>query len=898
MPANKQLNIEVTTSNKGLNDLKAELKAVQSEMNKLVEQGKRGSDAYSSLQISAGGLSNEIKSLNREFKGLSSEVQPSSKQLLDLGQNITVIAFGIQKAVQDLVAFGKELHGIAEEGASFQIMYQHFVDMNGGIEEATEKFNLLKKAASGNLNDKELIQYVNKLDELGYSTEQSTKILDFAERKSDELGTTIDGATDKFVRFIETGRGKGLEQYGIKISDINQKMRELSGLSDKQIQNLTDESLQRLRAKSFLDLYGDSVSKINNKQQDQADKLASVQKELDNAKLRMGSFIAEGLIKLEDHLGIASQGTADFVVAIGTIGKGITDVLPAIGGLVTTLKAIDWAAMGSGVSSFGSSVVSALGPGSAAFLALAGIVGIIETINLLWKNSELWQERIENKTQTYSSSQVGQDQNKFVQYSDESVFQNPDDILGKDYFNGETKIVKENTDAVKNNTDAKKENEKLDLKFKPHVSAAKVTKEKEKEKDIVEELLKKQRETNSLTDKQIKLGEKSISDKSFDLRNQFLELQTLQSKVAKQEDINKLVSAEYDKKVELLEIQKELANELIKADQRSWDILREGDDLYFKIVEFVGNISETISDSWKDDLFLKLNEITQENFSKLSEFQNLKNELHNQILSETESGFGYNFEKEKKDIAEIEAQLVSAINLGSSSVEIAYLEKKKNLLQQTLNQHIEEVSLIAKKTLLENEQYRALDKSEKDYKKNAVKKTAEQQSDLIESSIEEGLLSAMNSAFSIAQGIAGLFGESGQSVVQAFQQAYQIVQLIQGIFQAIQTVGSLIKLFSLGFAEGGYTGDGGKYEPAGVVHKGEFVINKESTAKFFPLLQILNGQSLNRSYEFANGGYAASRPLVPNIQIITKDRASKFLDYEVYQNGKLMSNSRDMKRAM
>lgn len=32
-----------------------------------------------------------------------------------------------------------------------------------------------------------------------------------------------------------------------------------------------------------------------------------------------------------------------------------------------------------------------------------------------------------------------------------------------------------------------------------------------------------------------------------------------------------------------------------------------------------------------------------------------------------------------------------------------------------------------------------------------------------------------------------------------------------------------------GWAHGGYTGDGGKYEPAGVVHRGEYVIPKEST---------------------------------------------------------------------
>jgi TP901 family phage tail tape measure protein/lambda family phage tail tape measure protein len=43
-----------------------------------------------------------------------------------------------------------------------------------------------------------------------------------------------------------------------------------------------------------------------------------------------------------------------------------------------------------------------------------------------------------------------------------------------------------------------------------------------------------------------------------------------------------------------------------------------------------------------------------------------------------------------------------------------------------------------------------------------------------------------------------------------------------------------------GFAEGGYTGDGGKYTPAGVVHRGEFVINKENTRRYRGILEQMN----------------------------------------------------------
>lgn len=53
---------------------------------------------------------------------------------------------------------------------------------------------------------------------------------------------------------------------------------------------------------------------------------------------------------------------------------------------------------------------------------------------------------------------------------------------------------------------------------------------------------------------------------------------------------------------------------------------------------------------------------------------------------------------------------------------------------------------------------------------------------------------------------------------------------------------------SFGFASGGYTGNGGKYEPAGTVHRGEFVFTKEATSR----IGVANLYKLMRGY--ANGG--------------------------------------------
>ncbi|MCT4701226.1 phage tail tape measure protein [Enterobacteriaceae bacterium H20N1] len=57
---------------------------------------------------------------------------------------------------------------------------------------------------------------------------------------------------------------------------------------------------------------------------------------------------------------------------------------------------------------------------------------------------------------------------------------------------------------------------------------------------------------------------------------------------------------------------------------------------------------------------------------------------------------------------------------------------------------------------------------------------------------------------------------------------------------------------AMGFAGGGYTGSGGKYEPAGVVHRGEFVFTKEATSR----IGVGNLYQMMRGY--ASGGYVGN----------------------------------------
>ncbi|PRD42135.1 phage tail tape-measure protein [Phyllobacterium phragmitis] len=79
---------------------------------------------------------------------------------------------------------------------------------------------------------------------------------------------------------------------------------------------------------------------------------------------------------------------------------------------------------------------------------------------------------------------------------------------------------------------------------------------------------------------------------------------------------------------------------------------------------------------------------------------------------------------------------------------------------------------------------------------------------------------------------------------------------------AFANSGQLAKGFAAGgglYAAGGYTGNGSTYQPAGVVHKGEYVFSKAATAK----IGVGNLDGMHRRAKgYASGGYVGSAPRV------------------------------------
>ncbi|UNH39988.1 tape measure protein [Moellerella wisconsensis] len=86
-----------------------------------------------------------------------------------------------------------------------------------------------------------------------------------------------------------------------------------------------------------------------------------------------------------------------------------------------------------------------------------------------------------------------------------------------------------------------------------------------------------------------------------------------------------------------------------------------------------------------------------------------------------------------------------------------------------------------------------------------------------------------NKAFAIAQSMLSI--QQGIAMAAANPFPMNLAAMASVAAQTASIVSNIQGIAGVGFANGGYTGKGAKYDPRGVVHAGEFVFNKEATDK-------------------------------------------------------------------
>ncbi|MFC0988572.1 tape measure protein [Pasteurella multocida] len=128
---------------------------------------------------------------------------------------------------------------------------------------------------------------------------------------------------------------------------------------------------------------------------------------------------------------------------------------------------------------------------------------------------------------------------------------------------------------------------------------------------------------------------------------------------------------------------------------------------------------------------------------------------------------------------------------------------------------------------------------------------------------------AVSKAFAVAQSLVNIqlaFSEASKLPYPANLAAYaKVAAETANIVSTIQSV-------TMSFSSGGYTGDGGKYQPAGIVHRGEYVITKEATARLG--LDYLNYLNYGKRGFSSGGGVSVPRLLTSSFQQNTQPNIS------------------------
>ena len=105
---------------------------------------------------------------------------------------------------------------------------------------------------------------------------------------------------------------------------------------------------------------------------------------------------------------------------------------------------------------------------------------------------------------------------------------------------------------------------------------------------------------------------------------------------------------------------------------------------------------------------------------------------------------------------------------------------------------------------------------------------------------------AASKAFAIADSMVKIQQAIASGAVSAPYPA-NIIAMASIAAQTASIVSNIQSIGAVGFASGGYTGPGGKYQPAGIVHKGEYVFDQAATNRIgvSQLEALRNGQPLD-----------------------------------------------------
>ena len=322
-------------------------------------------------------------------------------------------------------------------------------------------------------------------------------------------------------------------------------------------------------------------------------------------------------------------------------------------------------------------------------------------------------------------------------------------------------------------------------------------------------------------------AEKLASDAIFSERAQ----EELESELEFLESKQRLKTAEIELELEnqrQIFAQKKQSEEEITEFEKNQNLEREKLEIEYQIkkLEIIKFFDKQISDERKDAIDKEI-ELLKKRASGLGVV--IQKEVEQTAPASPETfgdllGIPKDTQKQIKAVQGALEQVTSEVSKAVAE-RVAILQKEVDFrnqrigeIQADLANEIELNKLGKASNIKEAQEQLEAEKSIRDKAESEKKKAAEAQFAIDTALQASNLITSISALYASLSGVG--FG-SGVAIATA----------LSGVLLATFIASKAQAAAAVGFAEGGYTGDGAKYDEAGVVHKGEFVVDKETTNK-------------------------------------------------------------------
>lgn len=331
-----------------------------------------------------------------------------------------------------------------------------------------------------------------------------------------------------------------------------------------------------------------------------------------------------------------------------------------------------------------------------------------------------------------------------------------------------------------------------------------------------------------------------------------------------------------------------IVNERLADNQELLTQIQDSQTSYNEKIHLTGQIISNITKN-EDELKAAVSERLAIAQRQLNADQ--ENEDKQRVVLEIErelSNISKDAERRRQAILRLESNITDENNKQLKAAKEAKAiedEKNRNASREPLSAGGSGIQEVETSPQINSAQFLAdaLTKIEKD-KQDELNKRAQEGAEYRTIIAEQEIQSAI--AFTEAASIiAGIAGEQSEAY-KAFASASTIIstysaatKAYEAAFLPVPTVASpilgagfaalavaqglsnLARINEVQFAEGGYTGHGGKYEPAGIVHRGEYVVpqNVNYSPAAQPHIRALEG--MRKGY--ADGGFVANSNMIP-----------------------------------